>query len=360
MALINNNKKALGLDISDLILRAALLKGQGRSSSFEAYSQTAVTEGLIKNGEIIDPAALTEIIKKMFSKTNYGHFSTKQVVASLPERKSFTKVIEVPPVESQQLEDTIKWEASQHIPYANDEIYINWRIIKTGGVSDSIRVLVCAIPKNIADSYTNVLESADLKPIALVIESFAIANALIPEKEENNTTALIIDLGLRRSTFFVFDQGAVTFSASSKNVSGAAMTKMVSEKLKLSQNQAEDAKRLCGLDPNRGRAAIPKILMPYIDQIGKQITKMTEYYQKISPGAQKINSVILVGGGANLRNIGPELSKRTNLRVYLGNPWIKLDQLKRNKIIPSRQHLSQFTVLGLSLMGMPSALKDIK
>ncbi len=358
MGLIRNNQKAFGLDISDLVLRAIKLKKQGRNASFEAYSTISVPEGVMKNGEILQPKILADTLKKLMSKTKYGHFTSKRVVASLPERKSFIKVIDVPRVDNQQLEETVEWEATQHIPYSKDEVYLDWRVLKAGAASDTLKVLINAIPKSIADSYTSVLESAGLDPIALVIESVAIAQSVIAEQNEATQSALVIDLGLHRTSFLIFDRGMVRMSASNKNISGQAMTKLVADKLKLSIDQAEDAKRLCGLDPTRGRAAIPKILEPSINELSKQILKILNYYQTHYPTAQQIQQIFLVGGGANLRDITKSLSSKTKLQVALGDPWANCKHLSKNKVISNNQRLSHPTVIGLALIGNSQELNQ--
>ncbi|MBU0707381.1 type IV pilus assembly protein PilM [Patescibacteria group bacterium] len=349
MGLLRKNEKTLGLDISDLVLRAVQLKNHGRSTSFVAYNQIDLPSGIIKNGEILDPRALRDAIKKLISHPSYGRFTAKQVVASLPEAKSFFKVIEIPQVDNQQIDETIKWEITQHIPLSPDEMYMDWKALSTG-TGGKLKIVICAIPKTIVDSYTAGLEDAGLRPIALIIESIAIAHNLISQKLENTTSALILDIGLNRTSFLVYEGGAVRFSASSKRVSGQAMTNLISQRLKLTDKQAERAKRMVGLDPTRGKAAIPKILDTYINKATQQIDEILKFYSAHHPGSKKIDQIIIIGGGANLRNLTDILSKKINKNIILGDPWSRFKNLKNTSIIPKNQHLSHSTVLGLASM----------
>lgn len=357
MSPLQNNTKAFGLDISDLMLRATEFKGQGRNLVFAAYSQTALSAGLMKYGEIIEPRAVSEAIKKTVAAPAYGRFTTKRVYASLPEWKSYLKVIEIPQVDQQQLAETVLWEAGQHIPLTAEETYLDWRIIEANQARNTLKVLVGAIPKNIADSYTAVLEDADLKPVGLIVEPMAIAYALISPKLEKNMTALILDLGLHRMSSLIIDRGAVSYSSSTKDISGSDMTTMISQRLKLSEKEAEEAKRYCGLDPKQGHAAIPKILAQYLEKIVAHIRTVAEYYKTHNPLGSTIEQIILVGGGANLRNLDQELARALGLTVVIGDPWARCETLHKNKVIPAEQHLSYPTMLGLSLFGLSEGQK---
>lgn len=352
MASLHTNTKAFGLDISDLTIRAIQFSGQGRTLSIEAYNQTSVPAGLMKYGEILEPRAVSELIKKLIATPKKGHFTTKRVYASLPEWKSFIKMIETPQVDNNQLAETVSWEATQHIPFAIDEMYLDWRIVESNQASNTNRVLLGAIAKSVADTYTAVLEDADLKPVGLIIEPIAINYALVPQKSAKEYTALVLDIGLHRTSSIIIDRGIVTYSSSTKDISGVAMTSLIAQKLRLNDREAEDAKRLCGLDPTRGKAVIPKTLLPYVTKIQKHITDILNFYKTHNIFGSDIQQIILVGGGAYLKNLDTVLGKRLTQKVVIGDPWQKLETLRKTKIIQGNQALSHCTVFGLGLIGL--------
>lgn len=352
MPSLHNNSKALGLDISDLTIRAIQFGGQGRTLSIEAYNQAAIPAGLMKYGEILEPRAVSEIIKKLIATPKKGHFTCKRVYASLPEWKSFVKIIEIPQVDNSQLAETIRWEAAQHIPFATDEVYLDWRVLESNQNANTNRVLIGAIPKTVADAYTAVLEDADLKPIGLIIEPMAITYSLMSSKAEKEYTALILDIGLHRTSSLIVDRGIVTYSSSTKDISGSEMTSLIAKKLKLTDQEAEDAKRLCGLDPTRGKAVIPKTLQPYTKKIEKHIATVLDFYKTHNVFGPDIQQIVLVGGGANLKNLELVLSQRLAQKVVIGDPWQRADSLRKSKIIPANQAVSHCTVIGLGLLGV--------
>ncbi|MDP3964101.1 MAG: type IV pilus assembly protein PilM [bacterium] len=357
MGLFTQNKKTFGLDVSDRVIRAVELKGQGKSLAFEAYSWLELPEGVIRSGEILEPAAFSEAVKECLNRPRTGRFTTKRVIACLPERKSFIKILDLSKSDETAIEEKIGWEIVQHVPYNQEEIYLDWETLQTDD-PETTRVITNTTPRTIADTYVSALEEADLQPVNLVIESLAIARSLFTDEQEKEANALIIDLGRQRTSFFIFDRGAVRFSASAQNISGSLMTKLIAEKLRLTEEQAEQAKRLCGLDPSRGKAAIPKLLMPVIDRLIQRSFRIINFYKNSVPDGRNVEKVVLVGGGANLRNIAKEMTQIMNYPVEIGDIWSRFPQNKKKKLISKGEQLSQATVLGLGMLGLNSTFSS--
>ena len=60
--LLNLKTDAFGLDISDLSLKIAVLKRQGKFFNLASFAEEVIKPGIIKEGEIKDEAALSKII----------------------------------------------------------------------------------------------------------------------------------------------------------------------------------------------------------------------------------------------------------------------------------------------------------
>ena len=59
-----SQKNALGLDISDLSLKATQLRRQGKETVFTSFNKTTIPAGIIEDGEIIKNEELVSLIKK--------------------------------------------------------------------------------------------------------------------------------------------------------------------------------------------------------------------------------------------------------------------------------------------------------
>ncbi len=95
MAMFNPLSNAFGLDLGDRTFKAVQVSGSGDKRGFKlkAWGSIAVDEGAMDRGEILDIAKCAGFVKQLITKT-HGKIHGRAVVASLPEAKSFVKVIE--------------------------------------------------------------------------------------------------------------------------------------------------------------------------------------------------------------------------------------------------------------------------
>ncbi|GAI10678.1 unnamed protein product, partial [marine sediment metagenome] len=122
--------EAFGLDFSDLSLRIAKLKKRGkfllnrgaitRSGATDlclaSWGEMEIKPGIIEKGEIKDATSLSEIIKEGLNEVKGERIKTKYVIASLPEKKAFIQVIQMPRMKKEELKTAVPFEAENYIP----------------------------------------------------------------------------------------------------------------------------------------------------------------------------------------------------------------------------------------------------
>jgi type IV pilus assembly protein PilM len=342
-----------GLDFSDLSLRIVHLQPRHKQSFLACFGEAKIPPGVIQSGEVTDINKLSEIIKQALGNVKGKRLTTKYVVSSLPEEKSFLDVLSLPMMDDKELESAIVFEAENYFPIPISDVYFDFKKEnKLVAMSKSQNIMIAATPKKIVNSYLEALKLAGLFPVAMEIESLAIARALI---NQNETTAplLIIDFGESRTSFIIFADNLVRFT-STINVSSRQLTEAIALQLKTTQEEAEKIKRDEGLDGN------PKVLQAVsapLRELTNQIQNHLEYfYTQNSHSASlnrdfKISQIWLCGRGSNLKGLADFLSKGLGIKVDLGNPWINILSypLKEVPILSFQESLGYTTALGLAL-----------
>ncbi|NUM25167.1 MAG: type IV pilus assembly protein PilM [Candidatus Buchananbacteria bacterium] len=330
------------IDISDGALRLIQLNKKGKKNIITSYNELALPAGVITNGEITDEKKLIELIKKLTKTAR--RLNGRKVISVLPETKTFIKVIEIKtPEDKNSYQQLVNDEIVNHIPMALEEIYLDWQIIEKK--PDTTKILIGAAAKNIVESYFLALEKSGLSPYILEIESAAIIRSLIDKNDIK--PRIIIDFGAARSSLIIYDHGTVQFTVSLP-ISGNNITETIEKTLKLDHNKAEEAKIVCGLDPQRCEGALLKILLKPIDDISKHIKKSLIFYKSNFSEASEIAEIILCGGGSNFIGIDKVIAQKLNLPVAIGNPMIKIKNDKKGSI-PKERILSYTTAIGLAL-----------
>jgi len=343
--LLSLKPEAFGLDISDLSLRIAKLKKRGKFFSLVSWGEAKIKPGIIEHGEIKNEDVLSEIIKQALVKIKGERMKTKYLIASLPEKKAFLQVIEMPKMKREELKTSVPFEAENYIPLPIEKVYLDFQTVPCSNQTDHLDVLIAALPKKTVDSYVSCLRKTGLIPMALEVESQSIARAVV-KNEISPFTLLIIDFGKSTTSFIVFSGYSPRFT-SSIPISSQKLTEAISKTLKLSLNEAEKLKIKHGLKDEKGLKAMTPLL---IDLIG-QAKKCIDYHHSYNGGIKKI---LLCGNGANLKGLSAFISSELKITVELANPWVNIlpSSLKEVPVLSFKESLGYTTALGLALRGV--------
>lgn len=372
MFISNTAEQSFGLDISDLSLKIVELKKNKGKINVHALGQINLPKGIIDNGIIKDKEILLENLKKLINKPKFGSITTNNVVACLPETKTYIKLIEISK-NPNNLDDIIQTEIEKNIPVNINEMYYDWQLISSQ--EDKDLVLIGAAPKDIVREYIDLLKSADLSISALEIESMSICRSLLLEenneiKQESEKNYCIIDIGAKRSSLIIYSKKSIVLSISMP-ISGNEATEKIAETLEINKDQAEKAKIICGLDKTKAQGVVNKILSSMINDLTDKVKKSIDFYNDNHKNYGPINKILLCGGGSNIKGLDEIIAKSIGIETILGNPLTHLNlesietfkkfeekhDLKNKKInesdepvsINQKLNLSYTTAIGLAL-----------
>lgn len=377
-----------GLDISDLSLKLVSLKKKGKQIQLASYNQIKVPEGYFVDGEIKEKEKIIKLIKKLIETTQGEKIRTPYVISVLPETKTFIKLIEVPKSLDNKIDpEAVKEEIKRHIPISLDETYFDWQ--KIAPREDKMKILVTTVPKKIVENYFSLLKETNLKPLVLEPESVSLCRALIKDSpltltppykggrrvsypykgskggilkgidnplitpfNKGEEGLIILDIGAKRSSIIIFDRGTIQFTMS-LSISGEKITKTISEKLKITIQEAEKAKLVCGFDEKKCKGILKEILSLIMETLIKKIEDACSFYKEdhLPPNHRKITKVLLCGGGANFKGIEKILSQKLNLKVEKANPLQQII-LPKNLPLSQSEALTYTTAIGLALRGV--------
>lgn len=350
MSIFNSNLNVFGLDLSDQSVKVARLKKRNNKMYLYAYGREDIPAGLIVGGEIKDEEKVAELIKKTLLNSKPNPIKSKFVIYSIPEPKGFIRVVKIPRLEENDLNDAIRCEAEQLFPIDINESYIDWQILSNDN-NKTTKVLVAVAPSQLIDSYSSVLKKIGLKPIAAEIESVAITRSLI-SSEQLSKPILIIDLGKDRTGFIIFKNPTVQFTASIP-ICGNSFNKIISQKKGVSEEKANQIRKKCGLGISDEHKDVYKIIQPSLYEMIKYINKLRSYYKEYFKAETDIAKVIICGGEAGMIGMNSFLSLKIKKEIEKGNPWINIisSESKETPPISRDDSLVFVTVLGLAIRG---------
>lgn len=351
----------MGLDLSDLSVKLIQIDKSVRGYAVRSYARSDILNNGIRNGEIQHPEEVTKAIKRALEKSLPKKPNTRRVVCSIPETKAFLRIIEMPKMEKKEMAEAIHWEIEENIPLGIDQVYYDYQVLeKKLGQDDGKHqnVLIVAVSRSIVDSFIRVVQDAGLEVMGMEVESVAQARCLLPDKQEEDHSSLIVDIGDRRTSLLFSVGNAIAFT-SSTSVSSQMMTEAYASHFRIDAKKAEKMKIEQGIGSVVSEDVFFRAVEPVLKNLYGQIDHSMSFIVNSLKYTKDVDDIILCGGGANTKGLSLYLSRKTGIPVRVGDPWKNIEFYKRVPPIPQKDAIQYSTAIGLALQSLYFAYEDL-
>jgi type IV pilus assembly protein PilM len=348
--IFQRRQPCFGIHLNGTALKFVQLEKKGEAISILGYSNVPLPKNLIANDTILDAGALAKLIQQSLIRPQFGRISTNRVVVSVPESKSFIRVIHIPEMSEAQAENAVLFEAEAYIPLPMDQVYFDWQILRRQ--EGKMEVLIIASPKEFVDKYLAALEKINLKLVGVEVESQSVVRTLMaPGSTEDNT--LIADLDAYKTALIMVVRGNLQFT-SSIPIAGNSFTERIAQALTVPVAKAEAIKREFGLANTQEYPNLKTYLLPVVNDLAAEIKNILKFHYDHSE--QKITKLLLSGGSAKVKHLdeflGPMLTDFPELKVEIANPLVNLNHLGSAASLTPYEALSFTTAIGLALRNL--------
>ncbi len=287
---------------------------------------------------------LAQGIQTLLHEKFVGHLPSSHVTVCIPTNRTYMRIMSIPAKAESNLDEAIQLEVEQYVPVPAAELYMDYEIIERN--KDTLTVLVVAVPKHLADSILQSCLQAGLQ-VVMMEPGISSAARLVKFTEEGHLPSIIIDIGAATTDIGLLD-GVVRVTGGVA-VGGHTFTLQISEKLKVSLEEAHQLKIHDGLARGSKQGALKTALEPLLTQITNEIRKILRYYTERIGAKTKVEQIIIVGGGSNMPGIGEYITEAMLMPARVANPWHAIDFGKLQP--PTKQFKPRFVnAAGLALI----------
>lgn len=333
-----SEESVLGIDIGSSSIKVVQIRRRAGQAVLETYGELAL--GPYAGFEIgrathLGADKLSEALNDVLRESNS---TTKKCGIAIPLTSSLVSLIEMPSVPSSQLAQMIPLEARKYIPVPVSEITLDWWVIppdesknpspqivgaQPGSpaympITPKIDVLVVAIHNEAINKYQDIVRKTGVDSSFFEIEIFSTMRATL---EEENATCMIFDFGAASTKLYIIDRGVVRTSHTI-NRGSQDITLAMSRALNVPIADAEDIKRNFGLNYKSDGANVPQVMSASLNFIFSEANRVLLSFEKRYN--KPISSVILTGGGVNLKGFYEMAQSSFQTPVILANPFAKL------------------------------------
>lgn len=328
-SLLGGKSKALiGLDISSSAVKLVELVEAGTNQfRLERYAIEPLPRDAVTDGNIASLEAVAESIRRAWRRLGS---STKQVALALPAAAVITKKITLPGgLRELEMEVQVESEANQYIPFAIDEVNLDYQVLGAAGTgTDEVEVLIAASRKEKVEDRVAAAEAAGLRAAVMDVESFASQAAFdlvkrrLPEAGKGKVIALV-DVGAQMMKVTVLRDSSVLYSRE-QAFGGNQLTQDISRNYGMSTEEAEAAKRSSSLPENYEH----DLLKPFSESVALEISRALQFFFT-STQFNQVDFIVLSGGCAVIPGIDQVVAGRTQVTTEVANPFVGMSLSQR-------------------------------
>ena len=310
----------IGVDISSSAVKLVELSDvNGRQRRLERYAIEPLPRDAVSDGNIVQLEAVAEAVKRAWKRLST---TTRNAALALPAGAVITKKIILPAdLRETDMEIQVESEANQYIPFAIDEVNLDFQVLGPApGSEGEVEVLIAASRKEKVEDRVAVAEAAGLKPVVMDVESFASQAALdliraqLPEGGRNRIVALV-DAGANMLKTAVYRNEQLLYSRE-QPFGGNQLTQDIARQYGMSADEAESAKRTGSLPENFE----VDLLRPFMDSLALEVSRALQFFFT-STTFNQVDHVILAGGCAVIPGLDQVVAGRTQVATQIANPF---------------------------------------
>ncbi|MBB5201620.1 pilus assembly protein PilM [Glaciimonas immobilis] len=314
------NPALVGIDISASSVRLVELSSSGNDQlRLERYASEPLPRGAVVDGNIENIEQVSEVVRRLWKKSGT---SIKNVALGMPSASVITKVIILPGgLNDDELEIQVESEASQYVPFALDEVSLDFAVIGPApNLPDDVEVLLAATRREKVEDRVAVAEAAGLKPIIMDIESYAARGAInriiaqLPQGGHGKIIALF-QIGAQSTHVSVLLNEQLIYERE-QPFGGQQLTQDIVRAYGLSYEDADIKKRSGDLPPGYQQ----EILDPFLESASIELTRAIQFFFTSTPYT-RVDQLYLAGGSAIIPGMVEAVAGRSRISTSVVSPF---------------------------------------
>jgi len=313
----------LGIDLRASSVKVVeLVPGQKASMRLQRYAIEPIERGAVTDGNIERPELVAEALGRAMRRMSTR---TRDVAMAMPSSAVITKRIALPaglPEEDYELQ--VESEASQYIPFAIEEVNLDFQILGPSAADpDEVEVLLAASRKEKVEDRVAVAEAAGLRAVVVDVESYAAQAAFeLVERQlpdgGRDTNIVLVDVGANVMNVIILRNDQPVYSRE-QAFGGYQLTQDIMRNYGMSPEEAEAAKRTNTLPENYES----DLLRPFMDNLALEVSRALQFFFT-STQYNRVDHIVLAGGCAVIPGLDEVVANRSQVETRIANPFVDM------------------------------------
>ena len=323
LKLSSRNAGLIGLDITATSVKLLELHPTKRGFKVISYTVEPLPANAVSEKNLQDVEAVGEAIRRAVKRSGTR---TKACAVAIPSAMVITKVIQMhSDLKDHEMDAQIQLEADQYIPYALEEVNLDFQVIGPSEEGDGlVDVLLAASRSENVEDRTAAADIGGLEVKVVDVESYSMENAFhlikhqVPDEGMGQTVA-ILDVGASMTSLSILRDQQLIYSRE-QPFGGKQLTEEIMSRYGLSYEDAGRVKRVGGLPDNYE----PEVLAPFSDLMVQQANRFLQFFFSADKN-DYVDQIVLAGGSAGIEGVDKLMETRIGTPTVKADPFASMD-----------------------------------
>ncbi len=311
----------VGVDIGSSAVKLVALSRHGSQIGLDAYAIVSLPPTAVVDGAIQEIQSVAEAIGRG---AKICAMKQASAIAAVPSSAVIIKKMELSKAFTElELEDQVKVEADQFIPYPLDEVAMDFEVV---GVSpshpDLNEILLVACRREDVDQREDAINAGGLKCRIVDVDTYAMERVfptLVGETVAKGEMVAIVDIGAATLTLNVIRDNKIIYNRE-QSFGGNDLTTNIHHQYGMAVDEVEQALRLGEMSEE----IVESTVKPFRFTVSQQVSRALQFFY--SSGVQhQLSKIFICGGTASIEGSVDILSEEIGVPVMLANPFSQMD-----------------------------------
>jgi type IV pilus assembly protein PilM len=313
-------KTSIGLDIGSSYVKVVEIDHSKSEPVLSSYAVAKLPPEAIVEGEIMDRSLVIEGIQSCMAKAGV---EKKEVVTAVSGRAVIVKKIMMDKMNPEDAREAIFWEAEQHVPFDIDDVCLDFEVLREDVGANQMEILLVAAKKEMVETHAGLVKDAGYTPIVIDVDSFAIQNAYeLTHEDLGDRVAGLINIGSDVTNINIIQNNIPLFTRD-LSVGSSVFIDAIQREMGIGFEEAEGI--VNGTAQPEDEEKCKKIIASACDELSAGINRSISFL-KTAGDAERLDEVILSGGGARVPGLREFLSEKHGVEFKVNDSVSKVQQ----------------------------------
>ncbi|MDH3197601.1 MAG: pilus assembly protein PilM [Candidatus Krumholzibacteria bacterium] len=317
------SKSSIGLDIGSSLIKVVEIDHSKGEPMLTNYGVIKLPPEAIVEGELMDQSLVVDGIRECVAKAG---IEGKRVVTAVSGRAVIVKKVVMDKMNPDDAREAIFWEAEQHVPFDIDDVCLDFQVLKEDVGANQMEILLVAAKKEMVNAHAALIREAGLIPVIIDVDSFAVQNAIeaTGDASDDHRVVGLVNIGSDVTNINII-QNRIPYFTRDLSVGSNVFVEAVQRELGVDFEEADAL--LSGNRSFDDEQRANEIIAEAAGEISMGIERSVSFL-KTAGDADRIDQVILSGGGARIPGLRDILARKHDMEFKIGNPVAGIDRVE--------------------------------